>query len=85
MSQYRSVKMFSPKKSIQEKYYSRRKIKILHKVHYTIEEMLKLLITYIKLPEGIFPITIYIPFYLMVRNWSIHQTNSAKLSNWFDP
>ena len=61
------------------------KLKRLHKVHYTTETMLKLVITYIKLPEGRFPITMYRPFYLMVWTWRIRQTNSEQISNWFDP
>ena len=51
----------------QKKYDSKWIIKkILHKVHYTMEATLKLVITWIKLPEVMLILTIYIPFYIMV-------------------
>ena len=37
-------------------------LKDYKRVHYTMESMLKLVITYIKIPEGRFPLIIYRPF-----------------------
>ena len=59
--------VFSEEKESGKTYYSERIIEqILRKFHYTTEVMLKLIITYIKLTEGGFPLTIYISFYLTV-------------------
>ena len=82
-SQDRSDKMFSPK-ILRFYYYSERLIEILKKIHYTTEAMLNLVITYIKILEGRFILTIYIPFYLMEFTCSIRKTSSENISNWFD-
>ena len=49
-----------------KKYYSNQITKGLHKLHYTTEAMLELVITYIKLSEDVFTVTIYRPFYQTV-------------------
>ena len=72
-------KIFSLKKKNEENFIIPRKYwKDYTRFHYTMEAMLKLVVTHTKLTEGRFPLNIYITVYLMVWSWCICQPNSEK-------